>query len=106
MIQLEWSEQALRGLEQLVFSHSLPTDTRQRIENSAIPLVRFPRIGPALRELSDGSELRFLIGPWPWLIIVYLYREPEMRIVLVSIEDGRSAMATIDQHRRKTTPPL
>jgi hypothetical protein len=39
---VEWSEQALANLNQLVLSHSLAADTRERIETSARPLARFP----------------------------------------------------------------
>lgn len=95
MAALEWSEQALAGLDSLVHSHSLPADTRDRVEESARPLERFPRLGPELRTLAGGAELRFLIGPWPWLVIVYLYVETENRVVLVSVEDGRAATATV-----------
>jgi hypothetical protein len=65
MADLAWSEQALSALQQLVSSHSLPIDTRDRIEASARPLERFPRFGPEIRTLPDEAELRFLIGPWP-----------------------------------------
>lgn len=100
MTRLEWSEQALVGLERLRLTHSLPPDTRDRVESSAEPLSRFPRFGPELRERPDRGELRFLIGPWPWLVIVYLYLESEDRVVLVSVEDGRAATASITDHRR------
>ncbi len=93
MTRLEWSEQALSGLDRLVLTHSLPADTRARVEASARPLERFPLLGPEIRTLEEGS-LRFLIGPWPWLLIIYLYVEAEERIVIVSVEDGRAAQST------------
>lgn len=98
MTRLEWSEQALSGLDRLVLTHSLPTDTRDRIEASSQPLERFPRIGPEIRTLDEES-LRFLIGPWPWLLIIYLYVEAEERVVIVSVEDGRAAQSTIMRDR-------
>jgi plasmid stabilization system protein ParE len=104
MTRLEWSERALSELDQLVLSHHLPPDTRDRIESSARPLERFPRFGPEIGELPDGAELRFLIGPWPWLVIVYLYLEAEDRIGVVAIEDGRAATSTITRGRER--PPL
>jgi plasmid stabilization system protein ParE len=97
--RLEWSEQSLLGLEQLRLTHSLSADSRTRIEQSAGPLAQFPRLGPELQSRPEG-ELRFLIGPWPWLVIVYLYRPNEDRLVIVSIEDGRAAAATISAQRR------
>lgn len=99
MPALEWSEATLTAVDQLRLAHSLPADTRARIEASALPLARFPRLGPELRFLDDGAELRFLIGPWPWLVIVYLYLENEDRVVVVSVEDGRAATSTIGQER-------
>ena len=99
MTQLEWSEAALLGLDRLRLTHTLPADTRERIEASAAPLARFPRLGPELRVLPDGGELRFLIGPWPWLVVVYLFLEAEDRVVIVSTEDGRAATATITEQR-------
>lgn len=94
MTRLEWSEQALSGLDLLVLTHSLPADTRERIEASAQPLERFPLLGPEIRKAAEGS-LRFLIGPWPWLLIVYLHLEADDRLVIVSVEDGRAAGSTI-----------
>jgi len=104
MTRLEWSERARSDLDQLVLSHQLPHDTRDRIEESARPLERFPRFGPLLGTLPEGEELRFLIGPWPWLVIVYLFIESEDRIGVVSIEDGRGATSTIAREHRR--PPL
>ena len=97
MAQLEWSERALSDLHELVLIHHLPSDMRDRIETSAKPLERFPRFGPEVGKLPDGAELRFLIGPWPWLMIIYLYIESEDRIGVVSIEDGRAATSTINR---------
>ena len=98
MARLEWSEAALGNLATLQTTHSLPADTRARVEASAAPLARFPRLGPALRVLPDG-ELRFLIGPWPWLLVIYVYLAADDRVVIVSIEDGRAASTTITRER-------
>jgi plasmid stabilization system protein ParE len=99
MTRLEWSERALADLDRLVVTHHLPAHTRERIESSARPLRRFPRFGPEIRTLPDGAELRFLIGPWPWLVIVYLYLASDDRAAAVAIEDGRAAGSTIAGRR-------
>ena len=95
MPRIEWAESARSGLDLLILSHSLPSDTRERVTASLRPLERFPRLGPELKHLADGTELRFVIGPWPWLVLVYLYDDNEDRAVVVSAEDGRAATATI-----------
>lgn len=100
MTRLAWSERALSELDDLVISHSLPADTRRRIEESAQPLVRFPRIGPEIKRSPDDAELRFLVGPWPWLVLVYVYVVVDDLVVVVSAEDGRAAISSVGRERR------
>jgi hypothetical protein len=38
-----------------------------------------------------------LIGPWPWLMVIYLYLEAESRIAVVAIEDGRAATSPVNR---------
>jgi hypothetical protein len=33
---------------------------------------------------------RFVLGPWRWLILVYVYLEREDRVVVATVQDGRS----------------
>jgi hypothetical protein len=100
--RVEWAESAVAALDQLILSHSLPGDTRERVRASLRALERFPRLGPEIDKLADDTELRFVIGPWPWLVVVYLYDEADDRVVVVSPEDGRAATSTIARRR----PPL
>jgi plasmid stabilization system protein ParE len=90
--RVEWSEQAVRSLDRLIETHSLPADTRARLMRSVRPLERFPLLGPAVH--ARGHELRFIVGPWRWMIVVYAHFEGEDRVVIVSVEDGRSSTAT------------
>ena len=99
MTRIDWAESAVAALDHLILSHSLPANTRERIKGSLRPLERFPTIGPEIAQLSGGSELRFVIGPWPWLVIVYLHDAGADRLVVVSAEDGRSATSTISRRR-------
>jgi plasmid stabilization system protein ParE len=89
--RVEISLAAGEDLERLVASHSLPEDTRNRVRRSLRHLERFPLLGPALEGRWEG--FRFLLGPWRWLIIVYVYVEEEDRVVVLTIQDGRAAAA-------------
>jgi plasmid stabilization system protein ParE len=90
--RVELSEEAVQDLDRLIVTHSLPSDTKQRLQRSLRPLERFPRMGAEVGERRPSY--RFLIGPWPWLLVLYGYIESEDRVVVISIEDGRSASAT------------
>ena len=32
-----------------------------------------------------------MLGPWRWMVIVYTYLEDDDRVVVVTIQDGRSS---------------
>jgi hypothetical protein len=87
--RVELSEAALDDLATLINTHSLPADTRERVARSLRPLERFPRLGAMLG--GRWEDLRFLLGPWRWMILVYAFLEEENRIVVVTIQDGRSS---------------
>jgi hypothetical protein len=86
--QVEISARAGEELERLIVGHSLPSDTRERVRRSLKHLERFPLLGPALGGRWEG--FRFVLGPWRWLILVYGYLEEEDRVIVVTIQDGRS----------------
>ena len=91
MAHVEISDAAREDLERLIFTHSLPSDTRERVRASLRHLERFPLLGAELS--GPWSGFRFLLGPWRWLILVYVYVADEDRVVVVTIQDGRSAGA-------------
>ena len=70
MTRIEVSRAAVEDIERLRVTHSLPADTNERIRNSLRALEQFPRLGTAL-EGSEWEGLRFLLGPWRWMVIVY-----------------------------------
>ena len=39
------------------------------------------------------SDFRFLLGPWRWMILVYVVLDDGDRVVVVAVQDGRSAAA-------------
>jgi hypothetical protein len=91
MASVELARAAVEDLDSLIRTHSLPPDTRARVARSLRPLERFPRMGMALQGRWEG--FRVLLGPWRWLRFVYVYIEAEERVVVVTIQDARSATA-------------
>ena len=78
-------------LDELIRSHSLPADTRERVKRSLRPLSRFPLVGGELHGRWRGH--RFVLGPWRWLVIVYDYDEQKDRVRILAFRDGRTATA-------------
>ncbi len=83
---------AAEDLSRLRTTHRLPSDTNERLKRSIRSLGQFPRLGTLLD--SGGWEgFRFVLGPWRWMVIVYDYYEDEDRVVIATIQDGRSSSA-------------
>ena len=91
MARVELAHAAVDDLDRLISTHSLPPDTRERVKRSLRPLEDFPHIGAPLAGRWQG--FRFLLGPWRWMLIVYEDSEDEERVVIVTIQDGRSSHA-------------
>jgi plasmid stabilization system protein ParE len=89
--RVEVARSAAADLDRLIRTHSLPKNTKQRIKRSLRPLGRFPRLGPELSGRWAG--FRFVLGPWRWMIVVYVYFEDENRVVVTTIQDARSSSA-------------
>lgn len=82
---------AVEDVDRMIITHSLSADTKERIKRSLRVLERFPRIG---REL-DGhwQPMRFVLGPWRWMLIVYHYDEASELVTVLTIQDARSSAA-------------
>jgi plasmid stabilization system protein ParE len=80
---------ARADLESLIRTLSLPANTVERLKASLRPLERFPLLGAPLE--GRWSEFHFLLGPWRWLLIVYVYDASADRVAIVTIQDARSA---------------
>src|ERR671923_136770 len=52
-------------------------------------LERFPRAGRELTGRWHGT--RFLIGPWPWMILVYIHDDADDAVFVVAVHDGRAS---------------
>ena len=89
MASVELARAAVEDLDALIRTHSLPADTRARVARSLRALARFPLMGPALAGRWQG--FRVLLGPWRWMLLVYVVLEDEDRVVVVSIQDARSS---------------
>ncbi len=91
MTEIRLSVAAVEQLERMILTHSLPSDTKDRVRRSLRIVEQFPYAG---REL-DGRwrPLRFILGPWRWMLIVYVYDEPQDVVLVVTIQDARSSTA-------------
>jgi hypothetical protein len=44
------------------------------------------------RQLDERwGDLRFIVGPWRWLLIVYVHERVADRVLVVTIQDARSS---------------
>jgi plasmid stabilization system protein ParE len=89
--RVELAAAAAEDLERLIFTHTLPANTRERVKRSLRHLERFPLLGAPLG--GRWQDFRFVLGPWRWMVIVYAYFEAEDRVVVVTIQDGRASTA-------------
>ena len=91
MPRVELAAAAVEDLRTLIRTHSLPADTASRVARSLRPLERFPLLGPELT--GRWEAFRFVLGPWRWMLLVYVVLEPGDRVVVVTIQDARSSTA-------------
>ena len=75
----------------MILTHSLPATTTERVRAALAVLVDFPQLGPALEGRWQG--LRFVLGPWPWMLLVYAWDEAANEASVVTIQDARSSRA-------------
>lgn len=93
MSAIEVTRQARDELLGLIESRQLPADTWDRVARSLLTLEEFPRAGKQLSGV--WRDCRALVGPWGWLIVVYIYIESEDRVVLIAFHDARTSDAAI-----------
>ncbi len=91
MARVDLSAVAVEDLDRLIVTLSLPDTTRERVKQSLRILEKFPCIGSKLE--GRWSDFRFILGPWRWLLIVYVYDTKDDRVLIATIHDARSSAA-------------
>jgi plasmid stabilization system protein ParE len=91
LAEVRLSIDAVRELDRMIVTHSLPSDTRERVRHSLRVLGQFPRIGRQLE--GRWKPLGLILGPWRWMLIMYSYEEPEDLVLVVAFQDARSSAA-------------
>ena len=89
MQAIEVTRQARDELRELIESRKLSADTQDRVARSLLTLEDFPRAGKQLSGV--WRDCRALVGPWGWLIVVYIYIESEDRVVVIAFHDARTS---------------
>lgn len=95
MATVELSAAALQDLDDLIESRSLPTDAHERVKRRLEVLEAFPRIGRRLE--GRWHSYWVLIGPWRWMLFVYVLLDEEDRALIVTIQDARTADAATSE---------
>jgi plasmid stabilization system protein ParE len=86
---------ALDDFDRLIRVIGLPPSTRRRVGSSLEALGDFPLLGAPLA--GRWSGYRFVLGPWRWMIFVYVYDDAGDRVSVVAIHDARSSRAATRQ---------
>lgn len=89
MAQIIVTPQARRDVEEAAATLNLPADVWSRVARSLRVLETFPLAGA---ELGDRwSPVRFVLGPWSWMLLLYRFEVSSDRVFVVAMHDARSA---------------
>jgi hypothetical protein len=91
LAKVRLSLQAVQDLDRMIVTHSLPPDTKLRVRRSLLNLRQFPRLGRPLE--GRWAPMRFMLGPWRWMLIIYSYEETAGLVLVVAFQDARSSTA-------------
>ena len=80
---------AVQDLRGLIAGLGLAPDALVRVQRSLRILEDFPCAGRALSGRWEGT--RFFVGPWPWMILVYVHDESDDVAFVVAVHDARAA---------------
>jgi hypothetical protein len=91
LAEIRVTPRAQRDVNEAIANLGLPADTWARIGRSLRVLETFPLAGSALG--GRWAPARFVLGPWPWMLLLYTYDESTDRVHLVAAHDARAAAA-------------
>lgn len=91
MAQVIVTPRARRDVDEAIAALTLPEDTWRRVTRSLRVLETFPLAGPELE--GRWTPVRFVLGPWSWMVLLYGYDEASNRVFIVAMHDARSAAA-------------
>ena len=97
MAQVVVTPRAQRDVDEAISALNLPDDAWARIGRSLRVLETFPLAGPELA--GRWAPVRFVLGPWSWMILLYRYEESSDRVYVVAMHDGRSAASATAARR-------
>jgi hypothetical protein len=87
--QIVITPQARRDVDEAMSALNLPADTWSRIARTLQVLETFPLAGSELE--GQWASMRFVLGPWSWMILLYRYDEPSDHAFVIAMHDARSA---------------
>ena len=93
MARVELSPVARDALARLIDAYHLPADTERQVRARLEPLQRFPEMGTPLFGSWEG--FRFISGPWPWMLLLYMWSEEDDLVMVVTIRDARSSVSPL-----------
>ena len=91
MARVVVTARARTDLERLIRTRNLPATTRTRVAASLRPLAEHPFLGARVGQPDVGY--RYRLGPWPWMLLLYWFDAERDLVIVISIEDARSATA-------------
>ena len=89
MTEIVVTPRAQRDVSEAISNLGLPDETWARVARSLRLLETFPLAGRALE--GRWAPARFVLGPWPWMILLYLYDESADTVHLVAVHDARAS---------------
>lgn len=84
-------------MDEAISTLNLPDDAWTRIARLLRALETFPLGGAELG--GRWAPVRFVLGPWAWMILLYRYEESSDRVYVIAMHDGRSATSATAMQR-------